>query len=297
VFARRPDSGEAVWFYQWNPHDMHDYDGVNENVITDLTVDGQKRQVILNANRTGYVYVLDRRTGQVLSATPFTNVTTSHGVDLTTGRLRTASDRTVGVGRTTRNICPASPGGKDWQPTAYSADNGLLYIPANNLCEDTEGYEASYIAGTPFVGTHTRMYGGPGGNRGELIAWDVAQKKARYRIPEEYPVWSGILTTKGKVVFYGTMDGWFKAIEADTGKPLWKIQLGSGVIGQPVTFRGPDGKQYVSVFAGVGGWPGAVVSGDLDRNDTTAALGFVGAMGDLKDRVSKGGTLYTFGLP
>jgi glucose dehydrogenase len=222
------------------------------------------------------------------------HVTTSHGVDLKTGRLQVESQRSIGTGRITRNICPASPGGKDWQPAAYSRATGLLYIPANNLCQDSQGYETSYIAGTPFVGTHTRMYPGPGGHRGELIGWDVLAKKARYRIREDFPVWSGVLATAGKLVFYGTMDGWFKAIDADSGKELWKQRLGSGVIGQPVTFRGPDGRQYVSVFAGVGGWSGTVVSGNLDPRDTTAALGFVGAMGNLTQRADKGGTLYTF---
>jgi PQQ-dependent dehydrogenase (methanol/ethanol family)/PQQ-dependent catabolism-associated beta-propeller protein len=297
VFARKPDTGEAVWFYQWTPHDQHDYDGINENIVTDLVLGGSKRQVILNVNRGGYVYVLDRQSGEVLSATPFVPITTSHGVDLKTGRLKEASERSVGSGRITRNICPASPGGKDWQPAAYAADTGILYIPANNLCQDSQGYETSYIAGTPYVGAHTRMYAGEGGHRGELIAWDVLQQKARFRIREKYPVWSGVLATRGKLVFYGTMDGWFKAIHADTGEELWKQRLGSGVIGQPVTFRGPDQRQYVSVFAGVGGWAGAVVAGDLDARDTTAALGFVGGTGDLAKHVDKGGTLYTFGLP
>ncbi len=297
VFARRPDSGEAVWFYQWSPHDMFDHDGINENILVDLPVNGRQRQVLLHADRSGYVYVLDRITGEVLSATPFAHITTSRGVDLQTGRLQYVSERSVGTGRTTRNICPASPGGKDWQPAAYSSQTALLYIPANNLCQDEQGYEASYVAGTPYVGAHTRMYAGPGGHRGELIGWDVVRKTARFRVREEFPVWSGVLATGGKLVFYGTMDGWFKALHADNGQELWKVKLGSGVIGQPVTFRGPDGKQYVSVFAGVGGWAGAVVSGDLDPNDTTAALGFVGAMGDLPSRVSKGGTLYTFSLP
>jgi PQQ-dependent dehydrogenase (methanol/ethanol family)/PQQ-dependent catabolism-associated beta-propeller protein len=294
VFARRPETGEAVWFYQWSPHDQHDYDGINENILVDLPIGGTTRQVALNVNRTGYVYVLDRQSGQVLSATPFVPVTSSNGVDLKTGRLQVISQRSIGTGRITRNICPASPGGKDWQPAAYSSASGLLFIPANNLCQDSQGYETSYIAGTPYVGAHTRMYPGPGGHRGELIAWDVLKQEARYRIREDFPVWSGVLATAGKLVFYGTMDGWFKAIQADTGKVLWKQRLGSGVIGQPITFRGPDRRQYVSVFAGVGGWSGAVVSGGLDPRDTTAALGFVGAMGNLTQRADKGGTLYTF---
>jgi PQQ-dependent dehydrogenase (methanol/ethanol family) len=297
VFARDAQSGEARWFYQWNPHDEHDYDGINENILARVALDGRERDVILHVDRNGYVYVLDREKGEVLSATPFVTVTTSRGVDLRSGRLDVVSERSVGTGRMTRNICPASPGGKDWQPAAYSHETGLLYIPANNLCEDENGYEASYIAGTPYLGVHARMYAGPGGHRGELIGWDVAKQKARFRASEPFPVWSGVLVTHGKLAFYGTMDGWFKAIHAETGKELWKEKLVSGVIGQPITYRAPDGKQYVSVFAAVGGWAGAVVSGDLDPNDTNAALGFVGAMGDLPEHARKGGVLYTFGVP
>jgi PQQ-dependent dehydrogenase (methanol/ethanol family) len=297
VFARKPDTGQAAWFYQWNPHDLYDHDGINENILVDLTLHGTPRALLLHADRNGYLYVLDRQSGEVLSATLFAHTTTTRGVDLESGRLEMVTGREVGTGKTVRNICPASPGAKDWQPAAFSKLTGLLYIPANNLCQDEQGYEANYIAGTPYLGAHNRMYAGPGGARGELIGWDVLAQKARFRVREEFPVWSGVVATQGGVIFYGTMDGWFKALDADNGRELWKKKLGSGVIGQPVTYLGPDGKQYVSVFAGVGGWSGAVVAGDLDRNDTTAALGFVGAMGDLTERVNKGGTLYTFALP
>jgi PQQ-dependent dehydrogenase (methanol/ethanol family) len=114
VFARKPDTGEAVWYYQWSPHDVHDYDGINENILADLPIQGVTRHVLLNVNRNGYVYVVDRQSGQVLSATPFVPVTTSFGVDLQTGRLKVNAKRVIGPGRITRNICPASPGGKDW---------------------------------------------------------------------------------------------------------------------------------------------------------------------------------------
>lgn len=297
VFARRPSTGEAVWFYQWSPHDLYDHDGVNENIVTDLTIDGQKRKVLLHPGRTGYVYVLDRTNGQVLSATPFAHITTSKGVDLTSGRLLPIAWMATGSGRTVRGICPAAPGGKDWQPSAYVASSAMLYFPANNLCQDEQGVEASYIAGTPYLGAETRMVSGPGGHRGELLAWDVLNKRAAFRLKETFPIWSGVVATAGDLVFYGTMDGWFKAVHAKTGKTLWKYKTESGIIGQPITFRGPDGKQYVSVFDGVGGWAGAVVSGNLDSRDRGAALGFVGAMGDLKRATKPGGTLYTFRLP
>jgi glucose dehydrogenase len=241
--------------------------------------------------------VLDRTTGQVLSATPFVHVTTARGVNLKTGELLAVPEMSLGGGKAVRGICPASPGGKDWQPAAFSPTTGLLYIPANNLCQDEQGYEANYIAGTPYLGANVRMYAGPGGHRGEFIGWDVLARKPRFRIPEKFPVWSGALVTAGDVVFYGSMDGWFKAIHARTGRELWRYKVESGVIGQPITFRAPDGKQYVSILAGVGGWAGALVSGDLDARDSSAALGFVGAMGDLPQHTGKGGTLYTFAVP
>jgi glucose dehydrogenase len=141
------------------------------------------------------------------------------------------------------------------------------------------------------------MKPGVGGNRGFFTAWDPVAAKPAWRIEEDLPVWSGALATAGDVVFYGTMDGWFKAVDARTGAPLWQYRTGSGIIGQPVTYRGPDGKQYVAVVSGVGGWAGAIVAGGLDPRDSTAALGFAAAMKDLPDATQKGGTLYVFSLP
>jgi lanthanide-dependent methanol dehydrogenase len=297
IFARRPDTGQAVWAYQLSPHDLHDYDGVNELILLDLTVGGRPRKVAVRPERNGYVYVLDRATGEVLSATPYVHITTTRGVDLATGRLRYAPDKTPEVGKVVRDLCPASPGGKDWQPSAWSPRTRLLYIPHQNLCMDVEGSEASYIAGTPYIGKSVRMYAGPGGHRGEFTAWDPVQTRRVWSIKERFPVWSGALATAGDVVFYGTMDRWFKAVHARTGEVLWKHEVDSGIIGQPITYRGPDGRQYVAILAGVGGWSGAIVAAGLDPRDASAALGFASAMRDLPRYTGKGGTLYVFGLP
>jgi lanthanide-dependent methanol dehydrogenase len=297
IFARDPDTGAARWFYQWNPHDVHDYDGINENVLLDLDIQGRRRKVLVRPERNGYVYVLDRATGEVLSADPFVYVNSSKGVDLKTGRLRVMPEKETGVGKLVREICPAAPGAKDWQPSAFSPRTGLLYMPHNNLCMDFEGMEANYIAGTPFVGANVKMYPGPGGHRGEFTAWDPATGKARWKIKEKFPAWSGALATAGDVIFYGTMEGWFKAVHARTGQELWKFKTGSGIIGQPITYRGPDGKQYVAILSGVGGWAGAIVSAELDARDSTAALGFVNAMADLPQHTTRGGMLYVFALP
>jgi alcohol dehydrogenase (cytochrome c) len=118
-----------------------------------------------------------------------------------------------------------------------------------------------------------------------------------WSIKEKFPVWSGALATAGDVVFYGTMDRWFKAVHARTGELLWQFEVESGIIGQPVTYRGPDGKQYVAILAGVGGWAGAIVATGLDARDASAALGIANAMKDLPQHTKKGGRLYVFALP
>jgi lanthanide-dependent methanol dehydrogenase len=297
LFARDPDTGEAVWAYQLTPHDLHDYDGINENLLLDLPWKGRTRKVLVHPDRNGYVYLMDRATGEVLSAEPFVYVNSSTGVDLRTGRLQPAPDKSPQLGRVVRNVCPDAPGGKDWQPSAYSPRTGLVYIPHQNLCMDVEAETANYIAGTPYIGMNVRMTVGPGGHRGEFTAWDPVNAKPVWKLKEEFPVWSGALVTAGDVVFYGTMDGWFKAVHARTGDELWRFKTGSGIVGQPVTYRGPDGKQFVAVLSGVGGWAGAIVSGDLDPRDASGASGFVNVMRDLPQHTSKGGMLYVFALP
>jgi len=143
-----------------------------------------------------------------------------------------------------------------------------------------------------------KMYAAPGSaNRGSLSAWNPWARKLAWEIKEDLPVWSGALATAGDLVFYGTMDGWFKAVDARNGKLLWKFKTGSGIIGQPVTYAGPDGRQYVAVLSGVGGWAGAVVVANLDTRDQTAGGGWANAIPDLKQKTQPGGTLYVFALP
>jgi len=296
LFARRPETGEAIWAYQMNPHDDHDYDGINENILLDLNIKGSMRKVLAHPDRNGRMYVIDRATGEVISAEPFAYLNTSDNVDLKTGRIHYNEATATGY-KTVRNICPAAPGAKDWQPSAFSPRTGWIYIPHNNLCEEMQGTQANYIAGTPYVGANVRMYAGPGGHRGEYSAFDPVQAKTVWTIKEEFPVWSGTMVTAGDVAFYGTMDGWFKAVDAHSGAPLWQFKTGSGIISQPISYKGPDGKQYIAIVDGVGGWSGAIVSGGLNPEDGTGALGFVNAMKDLPQHTTKGGTVYVFSLP
>ncbi|HWI23311.1 MAG TPA: methanol/ethanol family PQQ-dependent dehydrogenase [Lysobacter sp.] len=297
MFARDPDTGQARWFYQFSPHDLFDYDAVNESLLLDLPVNGVRRKVLVRPERNGFFYVMDRATGQVLSADPFVKVNSITRIDLRSGRPAYNPEKKPVAGRTTREICPASPGSKDWNPSAFSPRTGLVYIPHINLCMDFLPSEVNYIAGTPYVGADAKFYAGPGGNRGLVTAWDPVRRRPAWQIKEDLPVWSGALATAGDLVFYGTMDGWFKAVDARNGKLLWQFKTDSGIIGQPVSYRGPDGRQYIAVLSGVGGWSGAIVVGNLDARDATAGGGFVNAVRDLKDKTGPGGTLYVFAVP
>lgn len=297
IFARDPESGAAHWFYQVNPHDLFDHDSVNESILLDATIDGRARKLLLRPERNGMMYLIDRGSGEVLAADEYAHVNATQGVDLKTGRLRYAPDKKPQPGQVIRDICPAAPGSKDWNPSSYSPLTGLAYVPHNNLCMDWESTQVSYIAGTPYIGAQVRYYAGPGGNGGELTGWDVLGRRKAWSIAEPYPLWGGTAVTAGGVVFYGTLEGWFKAVDARSGKLLWQFKTGSGIIGQPTVYRGPDGHEYVAILSGIGGWAGAIVANDLDPRDVTAGNGWGVATGPLKGTVNKGGMLYVFCLP
>lgn len=298
IWARDPSTGRAKWAYAMTPHDEWDYDGVNEHILVDLPINGQNRKLLVHFDRNGFAYTIDRATGEVLVAQPFQNVNWSTGVDLKTGRPILNPAKEIHQGRLTKDICPSSTGAKDQQPAAYSPDTHLVYAPATNLCMDYGGVEAKYIAGTPYVGAAVRMYAGPGGNgaRGEFLAWDPTTGKKVWTITEKYPVWSGALATAGGVVFYGTLDGNFKAVDGKTGNVLWTTHFDSGIVGNPIAYLGPDGKEYVAIYSGVGGWLAAIVPGHLSADDPWAALGAVGAVPDLPNDTKPGGAVHVFAL-
>lgn len=296
VFARDPDTGKAKWAYQFGPHDLWDYDEINENVLVDLEINNQVRKVLIHPGRNGFMYVLDRATGEVISADPFDTVNTIKEIDLKTGRPVLNDALTPRLGQTVQDVCPASPGAKDWQPTAWSPRTKLLYVPHQHLCMNFQTSEVGYIAGTPYVGATVDMYAGPGGHRGEFMAWDPVARKKVWAITEKFPVWSGALVTAGDVAFYGTMDRWFKAVDAKTGKELWKFHADSGFVGQPATFMGNDGVQYVTILSGVGGWAGAVAAAELDPRVRNGALGFTGATQDLPTVTGPGSSLLVFAV-
>jgi lanthanide-dependent methanol dehydrogenase len=295
IWARNPDTGAAKWAYQIEPHDGFDYDEIMENILIDMPWQGSVRHLLLHPGRTGFMFVMDRETGEVLSAEKFEPVTWANSINLKTGLPDKNDDKQTHFGIYAKGICPSSTGAKEFVPSAFSPRTGILYIPAHNTCMDYEGTAVNYIAGTPYLGASVRMYPGPGDYQGELIAWDVEHAKKLWSIKDpDLPVYSGVLATGGDVVFYGTLEGWFRAIDAHNGKVLWQIKLASGIVGNPMTFLGPDGKQYVAIYSGVGGWMGATALPSVSTDDPYATLGATGAMKKIKSLTQPGDLLYVF---
>ncbi|MEO7010615.1 MAG: PQQ-dependent dehydrogenase, methanol/ethanol family [Caldimonas sp.] len=253
VFARDADTGMAKWAYQFTPHDQWDYDGVNENVLLDLTFDGKPRKVLVHFDRNAFAYTIDRTTGEVLSAEPFAHQNWSHGIDLKTGMPKVVAAMQPKPNVRLKDVCPPDIGGKDWQPAAFSPRTGLVYAGIFNICMDVTDHPQSYIPGTPYDGMEMTRHAGPGGNWGEFMAWDPVAGKKIWSVKEQFMTMSGALATAGDVVFYGTVDGWFRAVDAKSGKVLWSQKLSSGIIGQPMTYLGPDKRQYIAIYSGVGG--------------------------------------------
>jgi glucose dehydrogenase len=193
-------------------------------------------------------------------------------------------------------ICPAALGSKDQQPASYSPETQLFYVPTNHVCMDYEPFRVSYTAGQPYVGATLAMYPAPDshGGMGNFIAWDNIAGEIRWSIPEQFSVWSGALATAGDVVFYGTLEGYLKAVSAETGEELYRFKTPSGIIGNVMTYE-HGGKQYIGILSGVGGWAGiGLAAGLTNPND---GLGAVGGYAALSDYTALGGQLTVFALP
>jgi PQQ-dependent dehydrogenase (methanol/ethanol family) len=331
IFARNPDTGVARWVYQMTPHDEWDYDGVNEMILSDQQLGGADRKLLTHFDRNGLGYTLDRATGELLVAEKFDpKVNWTSGVDMnksspTYGRPKVVDQYSTdkqGEDVNVKGICPAALGTKDEQPAAYSPDTQLFYVPTNHVCMDYEPFKVSYTAGQPYVGATLSMYPPPGEtNMGNFIAWDNKTGKIVWSNKEQFSVWSGALATAGGVVFYGTLEGYLKAVDAKTGKELYKFKTPSGIIGNVTTYE-HDGKQYVAVLSGVGGWAGIGLAAGLmtpegaaawqgaagraaagralesdQKNVDTAGLGAVGGYAALSNYTALGGTLTVFALP
>jgi len=304
IFARDVDTGVARWVYQMTPHDEWDFDGINEMILADQQIGGQTRKTVVHFDRNGLGYTLDRTNGELLVADKFDpKVNWTTGVDMnksspTYGRPAVVpqfSTEHNGEDVNSKNICPAALGSKDEQPAAYSPDTGLFYVPTNHVCMDYEPFHVRYTAGQPYVGAVLSMYPPQGEtNMGNFIAWDAKTGKIVWSNKEQFSAWSGALSTAGGVVFYGTLEGYLKAVDAKTGKELYKFKTASGIIGNVMTYE-HGGKQYVAVLSGVGGWAGIGLAAGL--TDPTAGLGAVGGYAGLRNYTSLGGQLTVFALP
>jgi len=304
IFARDPDNGMAKWVYQMTPHDEWDYDGVNEMILADVDVGGTTHKALVHFDRNGFAYTLDRANGALLVAEkydPSVNWATKVDMDKnskTYGRPLVVSQYSTeqnGEDKNSKGVCPAALGSKDEQPAAYSPDTKLFYVPTNHVCMDYEPFRVAYTAGQPYVGATLSMYPPPGTkNMGNFIAWDAGKGRIVWSIPELFSVWSGALATAGGVVFYGTLEGYLKAVDAKTGKELYKFKTPSGIIGNVTTYE-HRGKQYIAILSGVGGWAGIGLAAGL--TDPQAGLGAVGGYAGLRDYTSLGGQLTVFALP
>jgi alcohol dehydrogenase (cytochrome c) len=268
IFARNPDTGKANWAYQLVPHDNWDYDAVNEDTVVDMKINNVTRKVIVHFNKNGFTYILDRSTGQLISANPFATATWATGIDLATGmpQINHAMDTHTGV--VTKGICPSALGAKDWEYSTYSFSTGLFYFGGHNLCMNYEPLEVSFIAGTPITGASIGIAPGAGGNMGEFVAFDPVKGQRAWTIKEPLAVFGGAMSTAGGVVFYGTLDKQFKAVDAKTGKLLFSKQLECGIASAPISFTGPDGKQRVAITTGLGFLNGGFAGGACPAGST-----------------------------
>jgi glucose dehydrogenase len=266
-------------------------------VLVDLTIAGKPAKALVHFDKNGFAYTLDRATGRVLVAAQFAPVTWAKSVDLASARPVIEPARQTGVskGKVT-GVCPSLEGAvSPASPPAYSPRTHLFYTSTNNLCMDYGAAHASHLRATPYIGVDFAYHPGPGGNLGAFIAWDAASGRKAWEDKESYPSWSGALVTAGDVAFYGTLDGWFKAVDARSGQLLAKFKVGSGVVGNPIAYRGPDGKEYVAIYAGIGGdW--ALLAGDTRSDDPTDEREPAEFMKDIARHTSQGGIVWIFGL-
>jgi len=304
IWARNLDTGAVKWVYQLTPHDEWDYDAINEVILADQDIGGVKRKTAVHFDRNGFAYTLDRTNGELLVAEkydPAVNWATKVDMDKsskTYGRplvVDKYSTEKNGEDVNTQGVCPAALGSKDEQPASFNPDTGLFYVPTNHVCMDYEPFRVSYTAGQPYVGATLEMYPPkPDTHTGNFIAWDARVGKIVWSDKEQFSVWSGTVTTAGGLAFYGTLEGYLKAVDLKTGKELYKFKTPSGIIGNVITYE-HAGKQYVAVLSGVGGWAGIGLAAGLSKSNE--GLGAVGNYASLSNYTALGGVLTVFALP
>jgi PQQ-dependent dehydrogenase (methanol/ethanol family) len=248
--AINPDTGKIVWHYQMTPSDVWDYDGVNEPVLVDLTINGTKVLALLKADRNGFFYVLNRTNGDLISAEPYVNVNWASRIDLETGRPVENPQYRPQLDKWAKGVCPNVIGGKNWPPMSFSPQTHLVYIPTFDMCMDQVSREQKFVKGQFYLAQEFNLsVAGPSGHLAEFVAWNpVAQKKV-WGVKEDLPFLGGALSTAGGVVFYGNQHGQFKAVDDENGKVLWTFKAGSGINQGAVTYM-IDGKQYIAAVSG-----------------------------------------------
>ena len=253
VLALEPKTGKIKWHYQFSPNNPFDYDSVAEMVLADLNVGGKPTKVLMDANRNGFFYVLDRTDGKLLAANPYVKVNWASGIDMKTGRpIETDIVKDAREGKKV-TVYPSILGGKNWEPMSFNPQTGLAYANTLAFGGHYKSEPATYKAGEWYVGMDlTDVWEWGDGPRGHLKAIDPMTGKTKWEVGSAIPRFSGVLSTAGGVVFSGQLTGEFEAFDADSGKKLWQFQTGSGIEGQPVTWQ-QDGVQYVAVNSGYGG--------------------------------------------
>jgi PQQ-dependent dehydrogenase (methanol/ethanol family) len=312
IWARDVDTGEAKWVYQMTPHDEWDYDGINEMVLVDQEMtakDGSKHSKLLtHFDRNGFGYTLDRVTGELLVAEKFDKaVNWATHVDMKTGRPQVNpkySTQHGGQDVDTKGICPSAMGAKNEPPVTYSPRTKLIYIPGNHTCMNYEPFEVEYTAGQPYVGATLNIFPAKANvktgekessnHMGSFTAWDPTTGNIVWQIDEPFSLWSGMVSTAGDIVIYGTLEGYLKVRDAKTGEELYRFKTPSGIIGNVSTWT-YNGKQYIGVLSGIGGWAGVGMAAGLEGD--TEGLGAVGAYKGLSSHTKLGGVFTVFTLP
>ncbi|MBI3155960.1 MAG: PQQ-dependent dehydrogenase, methanol/ethanol family [Burkholderiales bacterium] len=275
VLAIRPSTGEIVWHYQFSPGDPFDYDGTNELVLAELPVGGKPTKVLMQANRNGYFYVIDRTSGRLLKADPFARrINWASGIDLGSGRPidtpMTAKIRVTEEASDFVEVWPSAFGGKNWMPMSFDPKRRLAFMNTVNL-----GMKVKYVKqdrpGGPnwYLGLELGGFLAPeDGMRGSLVAWDPVAGRKVWEVASKAPFWSGVLSTASGLVFSGAQTGEFMAFDAKDGRKLWQFQTGSGITGLPIAWE-HDGRQYITVTSGAATVYGAL-AGDPELANVPA---------------------------
>jgi PQQ-dependent dehydrogenase (methanol/ethanol family) len=312
IWARDVDTGEAKWVYQMTPHDEWDFDGINEMTLVYLPMkdkNGKEHSKLLtHFDRNGFGYTLDRETGELLVAEKFDKaVNWATHVDMKSGRPQVQNQYSTqyqGEDVDTKGVCPSAMGSKNEPPVTYSPRTKLIYIPGNHTCMNYEPFQVEYTAGQPYVGATLSIFPAKADvktgektektNMGSFTAWDPTTGKIVWAIDEPFSLWSGMVSTAGDVVIYGTLEGYLKVRDANTGAELYKFKTPSGVIGNVSTWE-HKGKQYVGILSGIGGWAGVGMAAGLEGE--SEGLGAVGAYKSLSSHTKLGGVFTVFALP